>query len=176
MMWLLGQNYINIHLIKKVFISIFFLLASCTNVQDPWKLDGMETGYAQYNSSRLTYSAPLSHLSLEFLKTGKETASYLFSRQFKFIPTSSDSKKTEVTLTIGEKIIFESLPLREGRMRLKLSPETTQQIIHSLQQGKQITIVTSGIKETIYPATFEIAFEKLLRGDKPLNFIRGPFE
>lgn len=136
----------------------------------------MATGYPQYDSSRLTYYSPLSHLSLEFLKIGRETASYLFLRQFKFIPTSTDAQLTEVAFTIGETEVLESLLLREGRMRLKLSPEVTRQMILGLQEGKQITIVASGIKEIIHPASFEKAFAKFLRGDEPLNFIRGPFE
>jgi hypothetical protein len=157
---------------------LFFLLVlgGCSSFPDPWQLDAIATRNPRYDSSRLLYNSPLSHLKLELLKTEKEITGYLFLQQFQFTPEPADSHSTEVFFTIGETILKESIYLREGRMRLKLSAELTMRIIFALQEGKQVAIVANELKETINPGSFEKAFAKFLKGSEPLNFIKGPFE
>ncbi len=153
-----------------------FTAGGCSNTPDFWHTDAISTGNPHYDSSRLIYDSPLSHLKLEFLKTEKNTTAYLFLDQFRFTPNSPGSRSTEVFFTIGETILKESIYLREGRMRLKLSPELTEQIIFSLQEEKEIAIVANELKETIDPSSFQMAFAKFLKGSEPLNFIKGPLE
>jgi hypothetical protein len=158
------------------YLLVLLLLGGCASSPDFWHADAIATGNALYDSSRLIYDSPHSHLKLEFLKTGKDTAAYLFLDQFRFTPQSPDSRSTEVTFTIGETVLQESIYLREGRMRLKLSTELTERIIFALQEGKQVAIVANELKETIDPGSFQTAFAKFLKGSEPLNFIKGPFE
>jgi hypothetical protein len=151
-------------------------IVSCTSVPDFWQSDALATGSSQYDSSRLIYDSPLSHLKVEFLKTEKETAAYLFLDQFQFTPSNLDSHSTDVFFTIGETLLKESIYLREGRMRLKLSAELTERILLALQEGKQVAIVADAFKETIEPGSFQAAFAKFMKGSEPLNFIKGPLQ
>jgi len=152
------------------------LLGGCANAPDPWHLDAIATGNPHYDSSRLVYNSPLSHLKLEFLKTEKATAAYLFLQQHRFTPAADDPHSAEVFFTLGGMVFKESIHLREGRMRLKLSSEVTERIIFALQEGEQVAIVANGLKETIDPGSFEAAYAKFLKGSAPMKFIKGPLE
>ncbi|HEX2582509.1 MAG TPA: hypothetical protein VHL30_00135 [Chlamydiales bacterium] len=151
-------------------------IVSCTSPPAFWQTDALVTGSPQYDSSRLLYDAPLSHLKLEFLKTEKGTSGYLFLDQFRFTLSTPDSPSMDVFFTIGETLLKESIYLREGRMRLKLSAELTERILSALQKGQQVAIVADAFKETIEPDSFQTAFAKFLKGTEPLNFIKGPLQ
>jgi len=157
-------------------LTTLLFLASCASTPNFWYTDALLTGNPLYDSSRLVYDSPLSHLKLEFLKNQEETVAYLFLDQHRFTPDRANPQVAEIFFKMGEDILKESIYLREGRMRLKLSRELTEQMILALQEGKPVTIIANELKEIIDPASFEKAYAKFLKGSGPLNFIKGPFE
>jgi len=153
---------------KKKWCYGLFLLQACVSSPNFWQTDVIST------TSRLLYDSPHSSLKLEFLKIGEEISAFLFLDQFRFSPTSDHT--TELSFSIDGTIFKESIYLRQGRMRLKLSSELMSRLILALQDGKQVTMMTSELVETIEAASFEISYAKFLKGSEPLNFIKGPFE
>jgi hypothetical protein len=59
----------------------------------------------------------------------------------------------------------EILPVREGRMRLRISSKTTENLIRSLQEGKKVDILINGYEETLEPFP-EGSFKEIFEANK----------
>ena len=82
-----------------------------------------------------------------------------------------------VLFLIAGQSFEEHIPVHEGGMRLRLSPEMTQTLIQALQNGDQIAIVVDDFEEVLDPRQFTGSFAKFLNGGRIFqNFFKGPIE
>jgi hypothetical protein len=143
----------------------------------PWRLDAISTQDASFDSSRLVYSTPASHLKLEFLRIGQELFAYLFIQQHRLATLVTKPDHVEVTLSIDGVTNKHFLPLRKGSMRLPLPKELRDSIILALQDGKEVGILLDGFKQIISPASFQEKYEEFLGGTVDFfQFIIGPLK
>lgn len=162
---------------KKLYRYVPLLMISalgCTSIeQSYWCCDHTE------NAARLVYNHPDSHLKLEFLKLPSETMEvFVFLDQYQFTPSSFDPSLTEVSFLVNEQEITESVPLRIGKMKVKLSAQTGRELINGLKNQKKIVMMTEGFKEQLIPDAFEIAYAKFSSGNNHsiLHSIKGPLQ
>jgi len=154
-----------------------FLAAGCST-SNLWRLDAISAGDAAFDSTRLRFSNPDSDspVTFEMIKVGDQIESFLNLNQFRW---GSEKNGTSVkgTFVIGEERFDEDLPLREGRMRLRLSSEMTERVILALQDGKKVSILIDGFEETLDPQQFARTYGRFL-GKKALfqKILKGPFE
>lgn len=149
---------------------------SCTATVGPWKFESIAAGNPDFNSARLVYFDPDSEapFRLEFLRTGVAVDLFLSLSRYTIAPSSLDPSSASVRFTIGDEVAFdESVPLLEGRMRLRFPHETTERITNGLQEGKKVTILVDGFEETLQPEFFSKLYEKLTGS---AAFIRNPFK
>lgn len=150
---------------------LVFLLGCGTS--SSWRYDSIANDRSAFESARLVYQDPASHVKLEFLKVDDHISAFLFLTHHRF--TASQNRLVEVTLSIEDQQFKESLPYHEGRMRLALSPELATKLIFALQEGKTVGILVDGFRGTISPDQFDPFYNKLLNGDTDwLKFIKGP--
>ena len=114
------------------------------------------------DSSRFVYNAPSSHLKLELLKTNTTTA-FLFLDQHHFT-------SPEITFSINGATFHETGSLRQGNQRIKLSPETTRQLILALQEQHEIGILADGFSRIQIQERYDP------QGPSWLTAIKGPLE
>lgn len=146
-----------------------FLLAAC-NQPSAWHLDSIATGDRQFDSGKLVYAVPSSHLKLEFLRTETGISGFLYLQQHRFI----DVPHTELLLTINGEQSKHLVPVRSGRMRLALPPELTQTLVSALHIGHEAVILIDGFELTVSPARFEEKYAGLSGGTLDLlNFVTG---
>lgn len=157
----------------KNLLLLFLAGCSTTVIPDFWQVDTI----AAADARRLTYDNPSSHMKLEFMNLKGELASFLFLDGHQFSPAKMDSTFTEVSLVVDGVEYKERVPLREGKMRLKLSKNMTELLTKALQDQRQVVILTGGFKETFTTATFENAYDHMLNGKYRLTeSIRGPLQ
>jgi len=146
------------------------LLAACGGQQNAWHLDSIATGDRHFDSGKLVYAEPSSHLKLEFLRTEAGVAGFLYLQQHRF----RDVPHTELLLTINGEQTKHLLPVRSGRMRITLTPELTRTLISALQQGSEPVILIDGFELTVSPALFAEKYAGLSDGTLDLlNFVTG---
>ena len=156
-----------------MYLLLLFLLAGC-GVASPWHCDTISAASHQFDSSRLTYKTPSSHLGLELLKAGDKIYAFLFLDQHRF---STDNAPVKIFLTIGDEQLTEILPVRKGGMKILLSNEMSEKLILGLQEGKSAVILGGGFQETIDPADFEPAYSKFMKGESLFsNLLKDPLE
>src|SRR5689334_10649314 len=80
---------------SRFFVALTFLLAACSG-PTAWHVDSISTGDQHFDSGKLVYRSPSSHLKLEFLRTATGISGFLSLHQHRF-PTTPE---TEVSLTI----------------------------------------------------------------------------
>jgi len=150
------------------------LLAGCSN-SSSWRYDAIPNGESAFESARLLYSSPASHLKLELLKLQGTVRASLFLTLHRF--TASPSHSVQVTLSIDGKQFSEPIAYHEGRMRLSLSKQLTDILLFALQEGKPVAILVDGFRETISPEQFAPYYSKLLNSNTDwLKYIKGPIE
>lgn len=159
-----------------ILIACFTILAGCAE-NDAWRYDAIGSQESSFNSSRLVYSDQGSHLHLEFLRMGEEIEAFLFLDQYLFAPSSDNPKFTEISFKVEDLEWMELSPLREGRMRLKLSKKCTERLIYALQEGREVAILAGGFQETVLSGTFKDHYNRFFRGSyELLNSFKGPIE
>ncbi|MBI3508759.1 MAG: hypothetical protein HY069_03925 [Chlamydiia bacterium] len=87
---------------------------------------------------------------------GDEIEAYVSLTQFRF----SETPTLRVKLSSGEE---ESLPVLQGRMRLRLSPTLTQRLITQLQEGHEVKISVDSFDKTLTPQDFLPLYLKLVK-------------
>ncbi len=166
-------------MLTRLFGFCLFLAAAGCSSPNYWKLDAIAAGNRSFDSSRLCYSDPNSDspLVFEILKVGDQIDSFLNLNQFHWGSDSKNLSTIKGTFLIGEERFEEEIPLREGRMRLRLSSEMTERMILALHEGKKVSILIDGFEETLDPNQFPRTYEQFL-GKKALfqSILKGPFE
>ena len=156
------------------YLLLLVLLMGCSN-SSSWRYDSIPNGETTFESSRLLYSSPTSHLKLELLKLGEGIQASLYLSLHRF--TASSSHSVKVTLSVDGKEFSEQIAYHEGRMRLSLSKQLTEILLFALQEGKPVAILVDGFQETISPEQFAPCYSKLLNGNTNwLKYIKGPVE
>ncbi len=151
------------------------LLAGCTLSSPLWRIDTLSTGDASFDIARLRYTSPQNAppLTFELLRMGEEVAAYLSLTRFRFTPT--EEGLLNVRLRIDQQSWDELVPLHEGKMRVRLSPETTQRLILALQEGKEVGILVDDFEETLDPRQFAPSLNQFLgNGSFLQRILRGP--
>lgn len=129
---------------------------------------------ACFQSTRLRYLNPerACPVLFEMLRVENEISTFLSLSRSRW--TSSDT--LTATLRIDSQEFQETLPVLEGRMRLRLPPSATTRIISALQAGTEVVILIDGFEEKLRPEQFNSYFEKFTgRGFSLNNFLKGPF-
>lgn len=150
------------------------LISGCV-VPNAWKMDGIVATDPSVASTRLRYVSLTQDtpLSFELLRSGDLFDSYLNLHQFTWRP----SQVVSVVFQMGDQEMTEELPLLQGKMRLKISPELTEKIILTLQQGQKVGILADGFEMTLEPDMFARTYNRFL-GKRALfqNIFKGPME
>ena len=138
-------------------------------IPSDWSYDAITTGSPLFDSARLTHS-PLTGYppwKIEILKSQEETEIFVSLVQYQLHPLADDPFKVKISLSIQDesnstvRSLEDTVPLFEGRMRLRFSNSLAQEFIQSLQEGKKVSILIDGLEETIEPDLFKKNFSKL---------------
>lgn len=155
------------------FFWLFGILAACSFTPSPWIADSIAAGDRSFDTSRLRYASSQIHppLAFEMLRTGGQIEAYLSLNRFR-LPSIEPVK---VFFTVEDQSFEEEILVHEGGMRLRLSSETTQWLIETLQDGHKIGILLDDFEETLDPGQFSRSFAKFLEeGYFFQNLLRGP--
>lgn len=165
---------------QKIFLFFLFVLCSCAN-QNRWELDAI-AGNQTFDSSRIRYSNPQnpSPLAFELIRIGDRIEAFLNLSRYRLSPSPEDPSSVKTILSIEGERYEESVPLLEGRMRIRLSNETAERIILALQDGKKVSILIDDFEETLEPNEFSRTYNKFLgnqllgNGFRLENLFKGP--
>jgi hypothetical protein len=138
-----------------------------------WAVDTIAAGDSSFDSSRLRYipQQPQAPLAFEMMKVGDQIDAYLSLNRFRF----KSADKIKVVFTIADQSFEDQIPVHEGRMRLRLAPQTTEKLIKALQEGHKIVILLDDFEEILDPAQFSGTFAKFIgEGHFFQNFFKGP--
>jgi hypothetical protein len=124
----------------------------------PWKLDSIATGVERFDSIRLTYAAGDSPLRFEIMAVNGGVETFLNLTRHKFTPKEA----VKVEISIGGEKSIETIPLLEGKMRLRFPLETTERLLGALQEGQEVAIMVDGFEARLSPEGFERQYENLL--------------
>lgn len=158
------------HLTKVLLLAVLW---GCSSQPTLWTVDTIAAGDRTFDSSRLRYIPPQSHapLTFEMMKIGDQVDAYLSLNRFRF----KSSEEIKVIFTIAGTSFEDQIPVHEGRMRLRLAPETTERLIKALQEGQKIAILLDDFEEILDPAQFSGTFAKFIgEGHFFQNFFKGP--
>jgi hypothetical protein len=134
--------------LKIIGLMILLSMSAACSLSSPWKLESIDTGERLFDSARLIYSDSTSPLRFEIIQIGGGTEAFLSLTKYKFNPT----REVNIELHINEEKFQATLPLLEGKMRLRFPSELTKLLINALQEGKQITIMADGFNQQLAPA------------------------
>lgn len=131
------------------------VLCSCAT-QESWTCDTLP---GAIDSSRLTYISKEDYPPMHFqmLKIGDQVEAFISLQRFHFT-----SNNVTVEFKIGEDIFEDTVAVHEGKMRIRLHPETCQRIIQALQLGQDVGILVDGFEEKLDAARFSNSFSKFL--------------
>lgn len=155
---------------------VLLLLSGCLSPSS-WYIDAIAAGDLDFDSARLCYleQERTTPLNFELLRIGQEVLAYLSLSQFRFQPTSALCSEIEAKFQIREKTFYETLPVLEGKMRLRLSSEMTERVIHALQEGQEIVILIDGFEKRLKAESFSKMYDKWVGSAAFLNNpIKGP--
>ncbi len=142
-----------------------------------WHLDSISAGDPSFDSSRLTFKNPHSHLTLELLRASGNFEVFLSLNQYTLTPLPNDPHSTLLTLQIDGVASSQSVPVRTGGMRIKLPPEMAARLILALQDGLPVGILVGGFQDTIAPESFHEKYSQFLKGHSFFsNLLKGPLE
>ena len=153
----------------KIPSAVLTLLLTACSAQRDWSYDAITTGSPLFDSARLTHS-PLTGYppwKIEILKSQEETEIFVSLVQYQLHPLADDPFKVKISLSIQDesnstvRSLEDTVPLFEGRMRLRFSNSLAQEFIQSLQEGKKVSILIDGLEETIEPDLFKKKFFKV---------------
>jgi len=137
-------------------ICLSLLLAGCATAHSAWRFDAIDSGDARFNSTRLTFSDPISPLRFELLRSEETLEAFLSLTKYRFTGT-----EVKTVWEIDGERWEGPLPVLEGKMRLKLPPALTDKIVHSLKEGRQVAIMVDGFEEHLTPDRFGEQYDKL---------------
>lgn len=160
-------------------LPLLLLLSSCTHSPSHWQLDAIAAGDSAYDSARLRSLNPNadSPLTFELLKMGNQIEAFLSLTHFQLTPDKETPSLTTVSFFIENENFTEQVPLLEGRMRIRLSLETTERVTQALQEGKKVSILLGSFEKTLDPEQFSQVFARF-KGSLPFlqNFLKGPLQ
>jgi len=152
-------------------LSLLAIVSGCSTSQSLWTLDSIAAG----DSSRLRYRSLQAHpsLSFEMVRVGDQIEAFLSLTRFRF----RSAESTTIFFTLADQSFEDRVPIHEGGMRVRLSPETTQWLIQALQDGHQIGILLEDFEETLDPSQFSRSFSQFLtKGRFFQNLFKGPVQ
>lgn len=114
-------------------------------------------------SSRLTYQAPAAPLELELLRLDTGVEAFLNLQRGRF-----ESQTVAVHLAFPEYDIEESLPVRAGQTRVRLSPEASEQLVAFLARGDSVLISVEDATLLVDSDTFSRVYTGWLDRDTHL--------
>lgn len=149
--WIMVARYISL-----------LLLCGCSVANDPWQVDNIATGSVNFDSAKLRYKET-EPLTLEMTRVGNELSAHLALTHSRF--PRGENVRVHFACESRE---FEDLsPVHEGRMRLRLSGETTEYLIAALKNQETVKITVGDLEQTIVPEQFEASFNRFL-GERDL--------
>ena len=156
--------------VRLIDLALVLFLSACSGPA-LWEVDSIMAGDLSFDSSKMTFCSPEAHPPLNFalIRFGNEIGAFLTLNRFHF---TSDTAR--VILEIEDEIFEDLAAVYEGRMRLKLSSESTKKVIQSLQDGKEVVILVDGFREKLEPSQFSLRFGRFSQGGSFFNFIKGP--
>ena len=156
---------------------ICLILAGCAGTQS-WRLDAIEAGDKAFNYTKLIYIDPKSApLNFEIICQDTLVEAFLYLTKHKLTPPQEHPQSIDVEFTIDDQRFCESVPLLEGRMRLRLPQELAERLILALQEGKKIDILLDGFQQRLNPECFPKLYAKLVKPtDQLTNRLKGLFE
>ena len=156
---------------------LFLIAVSCTS-SGPWELDAIAAGEKNFDSARLRYQDPsLSPLRFEIGRTGDRLKAFLSLSRSKFNPSQEKNDFVKVIFTFDQELKEEWIPLSQGNMKLRLSPEITEAIIETLQKGEKVGILVDSFEWTLSSENFPKFYEKLVSSSIFFeNPIKGPLQ
>lgn len=127
-----------------------------------WKQDHIDSGSAEFNSSRLSFVLPdtRNHLQLELLRTKNACHGYLCVNSLSIPFYQNDPKAASISILIGEETISCLAKRHEGGHRVLLSKEILDRILNALEKGKEVTITASGYQTILKPEGFSAQYKK----------------
>lgn len=152
-------------------LSFLLALASSCAAPNPWIIDSIAAGNISFDSSRLRYSSPqkFSNITFEMFRMGDQIEAFINLNR----PLLEENVR--VLFTMNGESFEETIDAHEGRMRLRLSPETAQKVIAGLQDGEKVAICVDGYEETLDPSRFASSFAQFLGKTNFLqNIIKVP--
>jgi hypothetical protein len=139
-----------------IFLFGTILLGGCT-AASPWKLESISTGEQAFDSARLIYSEKESPLRFEIVRLDDAIQTFINLTKYKFATTD----KVKIVISIDGEKIEGSVPVLEGRMRLRFPQDITEKLLYALQVGKKVAIIVDGFEERLNPESFETQYKKL---------------
>jgi hypothetical protein len=135
------------------------VLASCGS-QTNWKLQQMQASESKFKSARLCSKTNdyFHGLEFELLQLGGKLRGYInvFSQSIK-----AEADTAALTLSIGEEKHQGTARVLHGGQRVLLSEATTEFIIATLTEGKEIQVSIDGYEGTLKPENFLPKYKKL---------------
>jgi hypothetical protein len=152
----------------KILAVLLLLTASCTN-SNSWNYDAIASGSPAFDSTRITHFSPSGYppWKIEILKNQEKVEIFLSLIQYQLHPLDDAPHRINILLSVKDesnltvRSIEDTVPLFEGKMRLRFSDTLATEFIQSLQEGKKVSILVDGLEETIEPDFFKEIFSKL---------------
>ena len=158
---------------RLLFLGVFVLSSACSS-SGHWKHAHLNTG-TEFSSSKLCYMFPEGRgIQLEVFRSQKDYRGYLSVESHPLLPSSSDSKKSQVCLNIQKESFSFLADLHEGSHRLLLPKEALEKILLALSQNLEVTVETSGYKTRLSPEGFSKAFAKFQNPSRFPKLIQLP--
>ncbi|MES2199308.1 MAG: hypothetical protein V4489_03990 [Chlamydiota bacterium] len=153
------------------------LISTACAPKSHWKHSQIDGSSSQHDSSRLSYKTPNTHntLQMEIIHRKKSCKGYLFV-QGRVIPESKDHpKQALISMQIAGETTSYLVPRYEGGHRLSLPEDLLQKILQTLEEGKEVTLLTSGYLTTLDPKGFSSIHEKWKKNSYFHSFIKTSF-
>lgn len=149
-------------------------LVGCGSM-DPWVLDGIHAGDAQFDSKRLSYlpAGGYPPWKIEFFREGGEILAFVSLVQYGFRSEGLVKVGLEVQ---GKSVYEEEASVLAGGMRVQFSKGFTSALIQALQEGEKVSILVDGWQETLETVSFKKNFAKLLDDSPEWQLIQTPLK
>lgn len=145
-------------LINKLSYGFILLLSGCALNNSAWNLDRIASHDTSYSLSKLSFNKENSNspLGFELTQMGDQVESFLTLSRFYF----PDKKSTTISFHIENESFEEEAKIHKGRMKIKLSKETTTRLIQALQNGKKIVILLDSFEQVLEQGSFKRLYEQ----------------
>lgn len=136
-------------------------IAACASKQN-WQYSQMDTGSAEFSSSRLSYiNRSHKDVYLEILRTKDACRGYLCTHHPAILSSQNNQKTTEVSIFIGKETHSFLAKKHDGGHKLLLPDELTSIILSNLEKNNEIIIDISGNQTSLSPQGFLSHYKKL---------------